>query len=1735
MMNGVSLNPKLGAHPAISAKGVVRNIRECFKLLEGVLKKDPPAAKELHSLLNEVYPNDFKKSLKLLKEIQPTRKRLEEITHKLAVGHLFLQPIHKLQTALQKFDSQLFGTYWRNKSSKDDASYCFVKFPFLSWCLQQALELYEKKDVKSAQEFWSLCSQILPADFHQGLNFTDDEKKVKKVTDLIREQLNAKEKMCGDLDIFLEKIKKARRQELTPLLKKIGEFQIGLEQKYDSHFYADQIQNFERFLKHSVDLGEFKAVIEKLIINLKSLHRKSLDYEIETLQNELQIVERILSKIPYDLEKGLLPEGLLARINPQQFIANKQLIVKILTLCLWIEENKEGLVNNTHSINSKKLHQIDLQLISLFPQNVPKKVPVKIQLFEDPDFESKLSAEMFIFSNHLKANEVDKAAEAIQSLVKSLKCFRARDDHQQKNVIKICEEFCKQHAECLKSQHKDKSWQIIKNALKSLSDPQLIKKKGDDPLVILSTNPGNPKFNELLQEIQTALDGCRISQAAALCTEWVPIVKKISDEELAKGHEFLVSFKKEASNYLIKSTADYENRLQAMLSRLYEAAENENEFMGKAYQDIQSPLAAQRAIKYFEMALKEKKSVSLLMKLGSLYKEVRQIDDMWRVYHEACQLQPDYFVAINRTACEYFVLGKWEEMIALYMDCAKFPFIPSKDHFDERHGAQISVHRNLIAALMHHQDFVRAFPLVMNLKAHLEECNAYFYRDNLDEIVLWLTAIPEEVSHFTPHDFNELLGLCNRIETRNACEFKIYQSYVSLNDYQRATEYKWKILAGIAVTSRRSERMLVAMVYCQNSHQEAIGVYKSIIAENPSYLPAYFRLYFLYRNLKDTTSAKELRNKILALKLEPFCLTDSLEQLIPAVTQQEIDPDFYCRTADIFLKEGDDLLAEKLYRKALEIDPKHKESLFGMASLFQKAGKIREAKIILKLIINHDDDFDSIAFHYYLHLVRMGTDKIRNRERDWYNNHFPEACEHIKEELKQKALKFLASVNWKLAALEPERALQYIDRVLSMEPDNYKAHTEKAKIISSSAPHEAVTCVKQALLSSPMFYQEGYEKLRLLLQSYTCAEVAFVYQVIGEDFFKKERIEEAILNLEVSRDLNPNCPAVQGYLGRCYVAQKRYHAALLSFQIGGTKDEIEEVQSKWNRLFQFKHFGLFFKEALQGIRGRLHEMKVVEMRDIATSLVSEAVKNRRQEVLMLSQNLLNQAMQLFSTCLQHIHEKENIPDEFPVRRIAARQQSFEPSFVKPLLGQFKESDFPFYKFLKGYYQKEHQGIESFIHQANSEKHSQHGTQFLGSQTSITFDYRKKTQTTEVRPMFYDAATGKNPSNECEEIVTRIEYLIDTILTHLDGRASLAILEAITKDQKLANQVWQELIRMGWIDRDGGLKIETQEPLELNNFKKFENQIIDYLKNIFEYSKMTVNFETHFDLERQLLLGGNIFFPVLNMQNSPIGEIAAHHVQQASQLMANGEISKGIHILKQWAKWHLNSMPLKNLADNLWNNNRYFEALEVYRSIEHVDKAKQEFWIKRTKSWGDVAFQVEEAKGLLARLECISGKGSAEVLNLHAEIVAKLTHSLDHAMHAYCRNRYHLSQNYNALLLKEVFFPIASKEQKPEERVSQVFSFAEQLGQKMDLNDPFFKFLCEIQPHVNPHYQWLGILHEAINIEKHRRFLKCKLEDRALMEQNLKLRDLNFYRFAIQEIEKLHDKIASFSSENAKTY
>ena len=168
---------------------------------------------------------------------------------------------------------------------------------------------------------------------------------------------------------------------------------------------------------------------------------------------------------------------------------------------------------------------------------------------------------------------------------------------------------------------------------------------------------------------------------------------------------------------------------------------------------------------------------------------------------------------------------------------------------------------------------------------------------------------------------------------------------------------------------------------------------------------------------------------------------------------------------------------------------------------------------------------------------------------------------------------------------------------------------------------------------------------------------------------------------------------------------------------------------------------------------------------------------------------------------------------------------------------------------------------------------------------------------------------------------------------------------------------------------------------------------------------------------------------------------------------------------------------------------------------------------------------------MIRLNFVSKTSSQEVLNLHAEIVAKLTHSLDHAIHSYSKTRFALSQDLDSVVLKELFFPIAGEGQKAEERVEQVFDFLGRFGRKISDDEPdFFEYLCQIQPCINADYKCLGILHDAVNIEKHRRFLLCKSEDKKTIQPNLfQRKDLKFYYNAIEKIEEIHKQIAYYKN------
>jgi len=145
------------------------------------------------------------------------------------------------------------------------------------------------------------------------------------------------------------------------------------------------------------------------------------------------------------------------------------------------------------------------------------------------------------------------------------------------------------------------------------------------------------------------------------------------------------------------------------------------------------------------------------------------------------------------------------------------------------------------------------------------------------------------------------------------------------------------------------------------------------------------------------------------------------------------------------------------------------------------------------------------------------------------------------------------------------------------------------------------------------------------------------------------------------------------------------------------------------------------------------------------------------------------------------------------------------------------------------------------------------------------------------------------------------------------------------------------------------------------------------------------------------------------------------------LVKEGAPHAAIIILKQWSKWYSNSPEAFGLLGNLlWDETRYYEALQVYHSAKISYPDREEVWKKRESSWGDVAFQIEEAKKLIHRLSAAPKVSFSEVLHLHAEIVAKLTHSLDHAIHFYCRTRFSLSQDHDPIMLKELFSLLLQK-------------------------------------------------------------------------------------------------------------
>ncbi len=1760
----------------LNAKHTFRDIKVNF---QGLLKSSQGS---VQLAVKATYPKDFPQASRLLTEkskIESEIRKIRGVPLESGEQGESFYAARALQ-ALSGYDADTFAHYFSHKAAKENASF-ELRNNFLLW----AIRLGEPAQV---QEVWPLCEQLLPQVLYYLVGPDTGQPKAKKAIKYVEDYLVARATLRKWLDDLHALIKQPQVANIFGRLKnKIvnenNELIDILICEYERSQIFSTLQGLQRDLEAS---SETREIVNKIAQKLTNIFTDYLTLKIANASDDKTKLECISIKILYDLESGRLPvvtklideAGQLA-LNLDASRAEKIIFSKnILNACLSIDQIDPRVFEESRRTNLEEIAKI--LNVSLTENSPPPPKTI------DPDFETSISEHFTNFADTFNRNVADAGKECTTILGLLRQNFS--DQEQADRVRTQCLVFVENHKAllqseaCLKAVGKAKvPWQQIEGLFKVINKKETFEKK-----ILMAAPPAaagalSQKLEELVGKIlqfKKELRPYRLVTALGVCREIRSLAAALKEESFPLLQDLSAWFAKENPQLLALSIDKYANdlkkikndicRLTLMLSGQYdptqEITSESAEFLGDAYAAIRgsdsSGIAAKEALYWFERALQERSPEAkafILRKIVSLHQATSGIDDLALLNIckevESLPLQPGYFQLISHLAIFCFSIRKVDLMKNLYRQAVKHSFAPKLFTYEDG-IAQFSIHINFARQLMLSKDHKEAFDLLMNLINEKKQIGHQFYRE-AENVVFYLLEIPQEISSFGEEDYKKLMELSGSSKNVFRCFVGLYEC--CLNAGTEIPEYRWNVLARTTLGSEKCQRLrhVKTAAFFDNPIEDV----KKILLRFALDINAHFFLYQQYLRYEKPDLANAQYTTMLELRLDEgeakFSLFDRMQVMLEKAQQQEINPSRYCDIADYFRKRSKkDALAEKLYQKALQIDPHHLEAWYGLGCLSLEKGQNDEALGFFKKV--SEPALPDDKTHWCLGpLTAINESEIRGREREFARTDFPGFCQFVVSERMRKIGLLSAQAHLELAALDAESALTHLNQAIALHPEHPRAYYEKAKLVRDDDPAEAVLCLQKMIPLCLSWHQEAYDELRMLLKAYSTKEAASIYQLIGEKLLeqKPERVEEAIVNLEASLELYPNCGRSHLSLGDGYSKQRRYQLAMRSYaeaiRLGEDSCVVkhEEARARWDGLCSFPKYGDFFKASLERTKELAHQLRFAETLAHADSLLepSALAKNRRQEALVQSQKLLNQCMQLLSA--HFMDPVKAIPSEFPARKMVERKEPFTAVDFSSL----KLTVPPIYKLLKGIYKTHHKKIEQLIAQANHEKHAHFGEQFRGSQTTIYIDHMANTETRTVRPEFYDAKTRTNPSEDCRQAMCIVESFVNTILAYLDRRVSPQLLEAIIGDDCRAKRAWSRLLNGGWIDNKGTIKVVIDEELDMEGLEPDGEKLLDYLRAT--TSAPLCDVEIYFDLEKKILLPGNSSssssLSVAAAQADPpslVSQIAAEQIDKASQRKSDCDAAQLLDVVRsilptvqRWAPWHPDeARAYQILGDLFWQNSQYREAMQAYKKAGRIDPAKEDFWARREQSLGDIAFQIEEAKKLALLLHGLlqeaSRERSAEILNLHGELVSKLMHSLDHAIHAYCRRRFPLNESdEHRLLLRNLFFPVAASQKTCKEQIDKAFDFLADLKiEKISAQHPsFFDYLHDLQPCNSPQYEWLGILHDANNTEKHHRFLVVQNEDKAVIENSLKKRSsVEFYWKAIEQIEAIHEKIATFRNE-----
>ncbi len=174
--------------------------------------------------------------------------------------------------------------------------------------------------------------------------------------------------------------------------------------------------------------------------------------------------------------------------------------------------------------------------------------------------------------------------------------------------------------------------------------------------------------------------------------------------------------------------------------------------------------------------------------------------------------------------------------------------------------------------------------------------------------------------------------------------------------------------------------------------------------------------------------------------------------------------------------------AERYFKKALVVSPNDPDVLFGLAKVYELSGKKDKAREIYYEAIKKDSDNVALnrSFGKFLFEVGDYEEAIKYLERAYEKSENKED-----KDILEKLVDAYRKAYKKNKEVDISKALNYINKLLDMEPDNYSYYIKRASI------YEALKENKKAIEDYNKAYELNQNAKILLLKQ------AFLYNDIG--------------------------------------------------------------------------------------------------------------------------------------------------------------------------------------------------------------------------------------------------------------------------------------------------------------------------------------------------------------------------------------------------------------------------------------------------------------------------------------------------------------------------------------------------------------------------------------------------------------------------------------------------------------